>query len=50
MRFRVPGYYKQFTCIADRCIDNCCFGGWQIDIDKKPLIIMTPYKGILEID
>ena len=45
MRFRVPGYYKQFTCIADRCIDNCCFGGWQIDIDKETIDYYDTVQG-----
>ena len=45
MRFRVPGYYKQFTCIADRCIDNCCFGGWQIDIDKETIDFYDTVQG-----
>lgn len=45
MKFRVPGYYKQFTCIADRCIDNCCFGGWQIDIDKETIDYYDTVQG-----
>ena len=45
MRFRVPSYYKQFTCIADRCIDNCCFGGWQIDIDKETIDYYDTVQG-----
>lgn len=35
MILKTPHYYKNFTCIADKCIDNCCFGGWQIDIDDE---------------
>jgi len=27
-----PNYYKNFTCIADRCRHSCCIG-WEIDID-----------------
>ena len=27
-----PDYYKDFHCIADKCIHNCCIG-WEIDID-----------------
>ena len=45
MKFRVPGYYKQFTCIADRCIDNCCFEGWQIDIDKETIDYYDTVQG-----
>ena len=32
MKLRFPLYYKKFSCIADRCTDNCCIG-WEIDID-----------------
>ena len=32
---RVPMYYKAFTCIASDCKDNCCVGGWEIDIDEE---------------
>ncbi len=33
MKFRVPFYYDQFHCITSECKDNCCVGGWEIDID-----------------
>lgn len=33
MILRVPSYYKEFRCIADRCKDSCCIG-WEIDIDE----------------
>lgn len=36
MRYTIPDYYKEFTCIADRCEDTCC-AGWQIVIDEKTL-------------
>ncbi len=29
-----PCYYPFFSCIADRCKNNCCIG-WEIDIDPK---------------
>lgn len=32
MLLRVPSYYKEFRCIADKCKDSCCIG-WEIDID-----------------
>lgn len=35
MRLRVPFYYNDFHCITDRCNDNCCVGGWEIDIDEE---------------
>lgn len=34
MKLRVPFYYDEFKCIADKCKDNCCRGGWEIDIDE----------------
>lgn len=37
MKLQTPSYFKNFTCIAGRCIDNCCFGGWQIDIDDETI-------------
>ena len=33
MKLRVPYFYKEFHCIADRCKDSCCIG-WEIDIDE----------------
>ena len=35
MKLRVPFYYNEFHCITDRCNDNCCVGGWEIDIDQE---------------
>ncbi|MDD6212043.1 MAG: flagellin lysine-N-methylase [Clostridiales bacterium] len=34
MILRIPSYYKDFTCIAERCKDSCCVG-WEIDIDEE---------------
>ena len=34
MILRVPDYYEEFVCIADRCKDSCCIG-WEIDIDEE---------------
>lgn len=34
MLLRVPSFYHQFQCIADKCTDTCCVG-WEIDIDEK---------------
>lgn len=42
MLITVPDYYKEFTCIADKCEDTCC-AGWQIVIDKKSL---KKYKAV----
>ena len=36
MLYTIPDYYKEFTCIADKCEDTCC-AGWQIVIDKRAL-------------
>ena len=33
MKYIVPDYYKEFNCIADKCLHSCCIG-WEIDIDK----------------
>ena len=27
MKLRVPDYYDEFQCIADKCSDNCCIVG-----------------------
>lgn len=35
MKLRVPFYYKEFQCSAGSCKDNCCVGGWEIDIDQE---------------
>ena len=34
MKLFAPKYYKDFSCIADRCKHSCCIG-WEIDIDDK---------------
>lgn len=36
MKYTVPDYYKEFSCIADKCPATCC-AGWQIVIDEKTL-------------
>lgn len=36
MKLRVPDYYQEFKCLADRCKDSCCIG-WEIDIDEETL-------------
>ena len=32
VKLYAPGYYKEFSCIADKCTHSCCIG-WEIDID-----------------
>ena len=34
MKIRVPEYFSDFRCIADKCLDSCCIG-WEISIDGK---------------
>jgi lysine-N-methylase len=34
MKIRVPEYFVDFKCIADKCLDSCCIG-WEIDIDER---------------
>jgi len=50
MRVIVPDYYKEFSCIADRCRHSCCIG-WEIDIDSESLArydtLDVPYGEIL---
>ncbi len=41
---RMPCYYKDFRCTADKCSDNCCIG-WEIDVDKKSLDYYKSVKG-----
>ena len=31
-----PNYYKEFSCIADKCEATCC-AGWQIVVDEESL-------------
>ena len=33
MKLVAPNYYKNFKCIAEKCKNNCCKAGWEIDID-----------------
>lgn len=50
MRVIVPDYYKDFSCIADKCRHSCCIG-WEIDIDEDSLArydsLNGPYGKIL---
>ncbi|MBR5144044.1 MAG: flagellin lysine-N-methylase [Clostridia bacterium] len=32
MKVLFPSYYKDFSCIADKCRHSCCVG-WEIDVD-----------------
>ena len=39
-----PNYYKNFSCIADKCKHSCCIG-WEIDIDKDTLEYYNGVEG-----
>ena len=39
-----PDYYKDFRCIADKCIHNCCIG-WEIDIDEDTAKVYADTEG-----
>ena len=36
MHYTIPNYYRDFSCVADRCTDTCC-AGWEIAIDPASL-------------
>lgn len=46
MKLYAPEYYKNFTCIADKCRHSCCIG-WEIDVDDDTMqvydTITEPY-------
>ncbi len=44
MKTFVPNYYKNFTCIANKCKHSCCIG-WEIDIDNETLETYKSLKG-----
>lgn len=44
MKYTVPDYYREFTCIADACPATCC-AGWQIVIDNKTLKTYRSLQG-----
>jgi two-component sensor histidine kinase len=44
MKIRVPDYYDEFKCIADKCTDTCC-AGWQVDVDDKSFAYYKTIKG-----
>lgn len=43
MKCVVPHYYKRFVCIADKCLHNCCEGGWHIELPGE---MVQAYGGI----
>ena len=42
VKLYAPGYYKDFSCIADQCTHSCCIG-WEIDIDG---VTMEKYASV----
>ena len=44
MQHIYPDYYKNFRCIADKCLHNCCIG-WEIDIDADTARHYKAVKG-----
>ena len=44
MKLYAPAYYKEFSCIADRCRHSCCIG-WEIDVDADTLAFYEDLEG-----
>lgn len=44
MKYTVPDYYQEFSCIAGECPATCC-AGWQIVIDERSLNRYQKFKG-----
>ncbi len=44
MKLYAPAYYKDFSCIADRCQHSCCIG-WEIDVDADTLAFYEDLEG-----
>lgn len=42
IKYILPDYYKDFSCIKGECKHNCCIG-WEIDVDAKTL---SKYKNV----
>lgn len=46
MRVFFPSYYKEFSCIADRCRHSCCVG-WEIGVDDSSMKRYSSLNGAL---
>lgn len=44
MKLYAPAYYKEFSCIADRCTHSCCIG-WEIDVDEDTFAFYQSLDG-----
>ncbi len=40
-----PDYYERFKCIGGECKNNCCRGGWEIEIDDDALERFSKING-----
>lgn len=40
-----PDYYKDFKCIGGDCKNNCCCGGWEIEVDDDALTRFGKIEG-----
>ena len=40
-----PHYYDKFRCIGSECKNNCCCGGWEIEVDDDALCRFKNIKG-----
>lgn len=41
----VPDYYERFRCIGSECRNNCCRGGWDIEVDDEALERFSQIEG-----
>ena len=46
MELIFPGYYKEFSCIADACPDSCC-KEWSVDVDPDAAAFYRQLTGPL---
>ncbi len=44
MKLYAPAYYKDFSCIADKCQHSCCIG-WEIDVDADTRALYDALDG-----
>ncbi len=44
MKLFAPNYYRDFSCIAEKCRHSCCVG-WEIDIDNETAEYYRAFPG-----
>lgn len=44
MVLRVPSFYKDFKCLANKCTDTCC-AGWEVCVDERTLVKYAKVDG-----